>query len=311
MNRSARPLVAVVLCASGAHTATAQFSVNVNGTARYQGAPLQSGSQTVSNPPLVLGDVASLSLLSDPANDGFSFAQSESRFGLDALGGYARNFARASGYSPSFGPPPEVFSTSNVSATVEYRVTSANTPVGTPIEIRTLLHYEGQLGVANYMGATNPGDLTASFASSVTIDGVSYFDASATFEQQFSNSQNPATFTTTGPWGAAWAFSNENVFGLGEYRAATLSYSDVVVFNTVMATDFDVVFTQSATANIPAPGEAFAAADFTNTGRFSFEAYDAMTGQRIADAAFTVIPAPATPLLGAALLTALARRRRA
>lgn len=309
MNRFAPCAAAAVLCCAGAPSALADFIVNANGTARYQGAPLQTGSQTVVNPGGGLGDVVNISLLSDPANDGFSFAASDSRFGLDALGGTAKNFARASGYDPNFGPPDEVFATSNVSATLEYRVTSATTPVGTPIQIRTVLSYSGQLGVANYFGTTNPGELTATFASSFTIDGVSYFDASATFEQQFSNFAAPAVLTTTGPWGGAWAFSTETVFGLGDYRAATLSYSDIVIFDTVMAADFDVVFTQSATANIPAPYEGFAAGDFTNTGEFTLRAFDA-SGVEIPDAVFTVIPAPATALLALAVPAIAACRRR-
>ncbi len=310
MLRSRHAVLATLVSVATVSTARAQFAVTVDSTARYQGAPFQSASQTVTNPPLVLGDVASAFSLSDPALDGYSFARGEARFGYDALGGYSRNFARASGWAPSFGPPDEVYATSNSNATAMYRVSSASTPVGTPIQIRCFLAYTGTLGVANYFGSTNPGELTATFGSTFTIDGVSYFDASATLEQRFSNSQSPPIFTTTGPWGGAWTSSTETDPSGSEYNAMTLAYTDVVNFNTVMSADFDVAFTQYAAAQIPGPFEAFAMADFTNTGRFSFQAFDAQTGERITDAQFNIIPTPGAASVGLALLAFASCRRR-
>ncbi len=299
----------LIACLPG--VATAQFTTSAESTARYQGAPLRSASQVVVDPPIVPGDVAVANVLSDPAMDGFSEARGEARFGIDALGGYARNLARASGYAPRFDPPDDVHSTAEVSAILSYRVTSRTTPVGTPIAVRALLVFTGELGVANYFGHAAPGELMATFAAEYRIDGVTHFSATATMEQRVSHFSGGPVFTVTGPWAASWNGGRADVPGLGEYNAMSLHHVDTVNFNTVMAHDFDVEFTQSATARIPGPWEAFARADFSNTGRFSFEAFDAATGLRIDDAVFTIVPSPAAWMaLSAGLIAARRRRER-
>ncbi len=267
--------------------ACGQFSVAVQSSARYQGSAAQSAMQTVMMPPPGLGDVAAVNSLSDPTHDGFSFARGEARFGFDAIGGYSKNYAWAAGFNSRFSPPNEVVAESHTTASLSYRVSSPSTPVGTPIRIRTVLGYGGQLGVANYFGLTNPGELVATFGSSFTIGGVPYFDATATLEQRQSNNSSAPIFSTTGPWGGAWTASVEQNQSLGDFNAFTISYTAVVAFDTVMAADFDVVFTQFATARVPRPIEALASADFSHTGRFSFEAYDVATGNVISDARFS------------------------
>ncbi|MBS0197633.1 MAG: hypothetical protein JSR77_12840 [Planctomycetes bacterium] len=302
-------VIAILASVAGVvSVACGQFAVTVQSSARYQGSPLQAATQTVTMPPPGLGDVASVNSLSDPTHDGFSFARGEARFGFDAIGGYSKNYAWAAGFNSRFSPPNEVVAESRTTAALSYRVSSPSTPVGTPIRIRTVLGYDGQLGVANYFGLTGPGELVATFGSSFTIGGVSYFDATASLEQRQSNNTSAPIFSTTGPWGAAWTASVQQNPSLGDFNAFALSYSAVVAFDTVMAADFDVVFTQFATARVPRPIEALASADFSHTGRFTFEAYDAATGNVISDARFTVAPAPGATLLLAGFV--LRRRRR-
>ena len=310
MNHLCRIALASLACTSISSTSLAQYTITVDASARYQGAPLQLDSQTSTNPPLVFGDVATANALSDPAMDGFSYARGEARFGHDFLGAYSRNYARASGWAPGYGPPDEVYATSNSTASVSYRVSSPTTPVGTAIRVLCLLNFTGTLGVANYFGSTNPGELTATFGSTFSIDGTSYFDASATMEQRFSNGQAPPIFTSTGPWGGSWTAATGLDPLLGDFNAMILAHSDVVNFNTVMAADFDVVFNQFATAHVPGPYEAFALADFTNTGRFSFEAYNAQTGDRILDAQFDIVPAPGGLSIALSIAVVAMRRRR-
>lgn len=310
MANALKSAAAHVLIAGAVSTANAQFTVNVNSAARYQGAPQQLGSQTVIDPPMVLGDVAAVSSLSDPAMDGFSFAEADSRFGYDTLGGYSRNFARASGWAPGHGSPSRVSAASTTNAAVAYRVTSPSTPAGTPIQVRTFLAYSGELGIANYFGVANPGTMIATFGSTFTIDGVPYFDATASLEARFPNGVSAPVFTSTGPWGSAWTSSTEQVNPMGDYTAYTLLYSDVVNFNSVMAADFDVVFRQTASADIPGPYEAFAQADFANTGRFSFLAFDPVTGAQITDAQFSIVPAPGSLAIALGMLAPAIRRRR-
>tara|TARA_R110002049_G_scaffold2750_2_gene21718 strand:- start:593459 stop:594367 length:909 start_codon:yes stop_codon:yes gene_type:complete len=293
------------------HRSTAQqIEFSSTATARYQGGVDASQSVTVNNPGNLVPVTANA--ISDPAMDGFSFAEGFAEGQINALGATLRSTSYASGFSPSFSPPQEVRATSSATASTSWVSQSQSLTNGTPIQINFLVPVSGSLAAEQFFtDGLGPNDVFAEASAELFVNGVIQYSGSARSYDSMAGGMN-SILDVSGAWAGDFV-SGPAPFAITDPDAFFINTFDVVSITANLGEVFDVDFALSTSAYSVGPFETIAVADFGSTGSFELSAVDPISGAPI-DVTFAsvAVPEPGTGSLAllASAMIGIRRRRR-
>ncbi len=308
-------LLSAMVCPLASPALAQVITLSADTFARYQSGPLDDPPPTVVINPGFNVPVVS-SALSDPASDGFSFAQGDASVRINSLGGVAGAFSYASGFNPNFGPPDDVHAAASAHSLVDWTSTSATLPANTPIALKIILPVEGTLAAAQFFaGGLGASDVFASASAELKVDGVSIYDGSALVYDP-GGGTGDEVLVESGDWVGDFAGVNIPTTGFGPLPGFGINTLDIVTIPSTLGDVFTIDFLINTEAFTLGPFEAITQADFISTISYQLEAVDPVSGNPL-DVQFIPVVVPEPSSLGmvslalACLVVQRQRRRQA